>query len=135
LQHVADLDIESILSLATRAHAALLTRQQTAAALTASRSLISGQAPPTLVENTDASSTRPLALHIPLPSKQRTANLIVSVSSLTGLLEVEDDGAKYLVEQNGTDDRAQRARMTTSSVNEGRTRLLDDVGRLMAAVS
>lgn len=134
-QSLAHLDIEDVLLSATRYHASLLTRQQTASIMATPPSLIAGRMPPMLVESDISTSARPLSLRIPLPSRLRDSNLIVGVSSITGLIEIEDDGARLTGGANGLDDRTLRARMTTNNVNEGKSRLLEDISRLIAAVS
>ena len=109
-----------MLDTATRNHAAYLTRIQTAPLSGAPRIALFDLNPPTLIETNIP--TRPLGLRIPLPSHR----LLVAVSSITGLIEIEDDGSS---------ERAERARLATAAVNEQKTRLVDEVGRLMTAVS
>ncbi|ORY27374.1 hypothetical protein BCR39DRAFT_589263 [Naematelia encephala] len=124
------LSIENILNLASRTHASLLTRHHTAALLAAPRIALFPADPPQLVETDN--TTRPLALRIPLPSRQRQAHLLIGVSSLTGLIEIEDSGS---TDSSATspEDRGGRAKLATVSANE-RGRLMEDVGRLLVAV-
>jgi mediator of RNA polymerase II transcription subunit 14 len=81
--------------------------------------------PPSLL----ASERRPLSLHIPLPSRaaSKRLSLIIGVSALTGLMEIEDEG-------HG-EGREGRAKLVERSVNLEGGRLGDDIGRLMKAVS
>jgi len=105
---------------ATNAHASHSTRARTASLVGAPRVALFAFNPPNLVE-ADTISTRTLALRIPLPSH----HLLVGVSSLTGLIEIEDDGSP---------ERAARAKLATTAVNEQKSRLVDDVGKLITAV-
>ena len=80
--------------------------------------------------------------------------LLVKVSSLTGLVDITDTGALATLGAGAsgamghaaglkvpgggagdTVDRAKRTALACKSVNDGRTRLGDDTGRLVAAVS
>lgn len=75
-------------------------------------------------------STRPVSLIVPLPSR---GQLSIAVSSISGLLEIEDSIARdsgQVMDNN----RTLRARLTTNSVNEQKTRLADDVSRLVSAI-
>ncbi len=121
LQDPNNQNFEDLLATATRTHASYLTRTQTAPLLNARRIALFALNIPTLVES-DLASDLPLALHIPLPSH----HLAVGISSRTGLVEIEDDGSQ---------DRGARAKLAMTAVNERKSRLLDDVGRLMTAVS
>lgn len=84
---------------------------------------------PTLHE----SDSRPLALYVSIPSRQRRADLIVWVSHHTGLLEIEDEGARLSIGAGG-DERANRTRLATNGVNTGMAKLGDALKRLIIAV-
>ncbi|WWD22838.1 hypothetical protein CI109_107332 [Kwoniella shandongensis] len=122
------LSIEDLLSTATRAHAAHLTRTHTASLLASPRVIQTLLNQPTLRESDDLTLSLPLTLQIPLPSRNRLWSLHIGVSSHNGSIEIEDDGAI------GNEARANRVKLATTSVNEGKSRLVDDVGRLTIAI-
>ncbi|WVQ93944.1 hypothetical protein IAU59_001022 [Kwoniella sp. CBS 9459] len=122
------IDLEDVLVTSTRAHAAHLTRAHTSTLLSSPRFIQTLLNQPTLREAEDLSSTLPLVLHIPLPSHQRVSTLTVGVSSLNGLLEIEDDGS------SGNEGRGAQVRTAAASVNSGKTRLVDEIGRLTIAI-
>ncbi|WVF66324.1 hypothetical protein IAT40_001064 [Kwoniella sp. CBS 6097] len=122
------ISLEDVLLMSTRAHAAHLTRAHTSTLLSSPRFIQTLLNQPTLQEAEDSSSTLPLTLHIPLPSHQRVTTLTVGVSSLNGLLEIEDDGS------SGNEARATQVRTAAASVNSGKTRLVDEIGRLTIAI-
>lgn len=122
------MSMKGIVSMATRAHAAHLARATTTALLTNERLVLDPLNPPRMVESD--SSTRPVSLIVPLPSR---GQLSIAVSSISGLLEIEDSIARdsgQVMENN----RTLRAKLATSSVNEQKTRLADDVYRLVSAI-
>ncbi|WVQ85214.1 hypothetical protein IAT38_007379 [Cryptococcus sp. DSM 104549] len=121
------LSLEDLLITSTRAHAAHLTRVHTTALLSNPRLTPALLNNPSLQESSDP-STRPLTLHIPLPSRYQLANLFVGVSPYSGLLEIEDEGAK------GNEARGQRVKMSMAGVNEGTTKPAEAVWRLTIAV-
>ena len=121
----SNLSFKDILQTATRAHAAHLTRLLTQPLLGSPRIALFPLNLPSMDERD--SEDKPLCLRIPLPTRQKSSALTVAISSLTGLIEVEDEGA--------TDIRVGRAKITSSNVNENRSRLLEDLGRLITAVS
>ncbi|KAK8844610.1 hypothetical protein IAR55_006457 [Kwoniella newhampshirensis] len=122
------LSLEDILSTSTKAHAAHLTRVHTAALLSSPRFVQTLLNQPDLRESDDPMSYLPLTLQIPLPSRHRLSSLLIGVSSQNGSIEIEDDGAV------GNAARAARVKVVMASVNEGKSRLVDDVGRLTIAV-
>jgi hypothetical protein len=124
-QDPTGLSFGDMLRTATRAHAAHLTRSHATPLLASPRITLFPLKLPTITER-DAEYT-PLSLRIPLPSRQKASALVVSVSALTGMIEIEDQGS--------TDARAGRARIASNSVNDNVARLLDDLGRLITAVS
>jgi mediator of RNA polymerase II transcription subunit 14 len=134
-QDPSNIGIEDILVAATRIHAAHLTKAKTAALLTASRLSLFPLNPPALQSSSDLSRP-PLALHIPLPSRHRASDLVINVSSKTGLVDISDTGAnaKFGNLEGNETGRAGRVRLACASVNEGKTRLPDDIGRLIIAV-
>jgi hypothetical protein len=79
------------------------------------------------------SEARPLALHISIPSRQRRTQILVWVSPVTGLLEIEDEGAR-LGAGSGGEERVNRARLATNGVNTGMTKLGEALKRLIIAV-
>lgn len=112
---------------ASRSHAMHLTTSRTATLLASSRiSLLCGQMPALLANGDDAPV--PLALSIPLPSRQRPVALSIGVSALTGLVEVKDGGATE------GDARSARVKSATTTINE-KGRLTEEVGTLLAVVS
>ncbi|KAI9633134.1 mediator complex subunit MED14-domain-containing protein [Dioszegia hungarica] len=126
----SQLSIADILTEATREHAVHLTRSHCAPLLTSARIGIFPNNPPTLVDTHAETSTRPLSMRVPLPGRQRSTAILVGISALTGLIEIEDEGAVPI----GMEDRGKRAKMACGSVNEGKTRLGDDIGRLITAI-
>lgn len=110
---------------ATRAHAAHLTRHHTAQLMSFSTPMIKC--------SLQESETRPLALHVSLPARQRRNDLIVWVPPHTGLLDIEDEGAK-LSTGSGSEERANRTRLATNGVNTGMAKLGDALKRLIIAV-
>ncbi|RSH89438.1 mediator complex subunit [Saitozyma podzolica] len=123
------LSIDDMITASTRIHAAHLTRSLAAPLLASPRIAIFPSSPPSLVESD--SSARPVTLQVPLPSRTKSVSLLVGVSARAGLIEIEDEGAR---EGAASEERRMRVRMTMASVNEGRTRIADDVGRLMIAI-
>jgi mediator of RNA polymerase II transcription subunit 14 len=122
----SSLSVEDILSLATHDHAAHLTRHYAGP-------LIANRTP--LIEPTlETTDSRPLVLRIPIPSQKRPVALKVSVSPFSGLLEIEDEGAKFSAGFGG-EERGVRTRLTTQSVNSGATPLSEALRRLVMAVS
>ncbi|KAL0240364.1 hypothetical protein I308_106615 [Cryptococcus tetragattii IND107] len=121
------LSAEDLLHVCTRTHASHLTRSHGTSLLTSPRFLNASSVQPSLEESTDP-STRPLTLRVPLPSRYAVSHLLIGVSPFSGLLEVEDEGAK------GNDARAERVAMSMKSVNEGKTKLVDDITRLTTAI-
>ncbi|KIR37685.1 hypothetical protein I307_06071 [Cryptococcus deuterogattii 99/473] len=121
------LSAEDLLHVCTRTHASHLTRSHGTSLLTSPRFLNASSVQPSLQESTDPSA-RPLTLRVPLPSRYAVSHLLIGVSPFSGLLEVEDEGAK------GNDARAERATMSMKSVNEGKTKLVDDITRLTTAI-
>ena len=112
---------------ATRSHASLRTRDIIAPVLTSTR--FANAIPPVAVEDDEQGrSARPTSLHVPIPTQTRS-EIRIGVSAITGLLELEDTGAKP-----GT-DRADRAQTIAKAFNDGRTRLVEDISRLLTAVS
>ncbi|BEI89208.1 uncharacterized protein CcaverHIS019_0205700 [Cutaneotrichosporon cavernicola] len=125
----SSLSMKGIVTTATRAHAAHLSRVNTALLLTNERLILDPHNPPRM-EESESSSTRPVCLIVPLPSR---GQLSVSVSSISGLLEIEDSIARdngQVMENN----RTLRAKLATNSSNEQKTRLADDVYRLVSAI-
>jgi mediator of RNA polymerase II transcription subunit 14 len=116
-----------ILTTATRTHAAHLTRLISTPLLSSARLAVLPLTPPYLDESSADNDEVPLALRIPLPSKQRPTALVVGISALTGLINIEDEGA--------TEARTARALMACAAINDQRSRLQDDLGRLIVAVS
>ncbi|ODO09076.1 hypothetical protein I350_02675 [Cryptococcus amylolentus CBS 6273] len=120
------LTVEDLLSVATRTHAAHLTRAYTVPLYSSARLIVA--APPFFDSSTD-STERPLTFLIPLPSRQTQSrsNLGIGVSSFTGLLEIVDEGA-------GLDGaRKDRARTSSNNVNDNKSSLSDEVWRLSVA--
>nr|XP_019048596.1 hypothetical protein I302_02368 [Kwoniella bestiolae CBS 10118]OCF27526.1 hypothetical protein I302_02368 [Kwoniella bestiolae CBS 10118] len=124
----ASLDMENLLMTSARAHAAHLTRVQASSLISSPKFILSLLNSPTLQESEDQNSPRPLTLRIPLPSRQRISSLLIGVSAYNGYIEIEDDGSI------GNEGRANRVEMATKSINDGKTRLVDDIGRLTVAV-
>jgi mediator of RNA polymerase II transcription subunit 14 len=120
----SSLSIDDILSLATRDHAAHLTRHY-------ATPLIANRTP--LIEPTlETTDSRPLVVRVPIPAQKRNVGLKVSVSPFTGLLEIEDEGAKFSAA--GGDERGNRTRLATNGVNTGMTPLGEALRRLVMAV-
>lgn len=155
-QNSNELSIADILTTATGNHASHLTQHHCNPLLNIPRLRIFPTDPPTLVPSLSESVTRPLSLRVPLPSGQKSTSLLVGISSLTGLVEIEDEGAMASFEGpvqgipvaglvggitgigslgKGMEDRGKRAKMASGSVNDGKTKLGDDIGRLITAVS
>jgi mediator of RNA polymerase II transcription subunit 14 len=130
IQDPNGLNIEDIVITATRTHAVHLTQTLAAPLLASSRIALLPKSPPSLVGS--ESIDRPISLHMPLPSRTKSASLVVGISARTGLVEMEDEGAKEGV---GSEERRVRVRMVLAGVNEGRTRIMEEIGRLMVAVS
>ncbi|KAK4683698.1 mediator of RNA polymerase II transcription subunit 14, partial [Tremellales sp. Uapishka_1] len=122
------IDLEDILLVVTRTHASHLTRLTTSVLLSTSRVTLFPLNPPSLQESPSSSSFQPLSLHVPLPSQTRSSNLVISVSALTGWIQIDD------LEGKGG-EREKRADMASRNINELKGRLGDDIGRLMTAVS
>jgi mediator of RNA polymerase II transcription subunit 14 len=121
----SSLSIYDILSLATRDHAAHLTRHY-ATPLIANRT-------PLIEPMLETTDSRPLIVRVPIPAQKRNIGLKVSVSPFTGLLEIEDEGAKFSAA--GGDERGNRTRLATNGVNTGMTPLGEALRRLVMAVS
>jgi len=113
-----------MLQIATTTHAAHLTRLHTSPLLASPRIALFPLNLPSIIERD--STVTPLSLQIPLPSRQKSSALVVSVSALTGLIEIEDEGA--------TESRMGRARLASAAVNDQKANLLNDLGRLITAV-
>lgn len=111
---------------ATRLHAVHLTTSRTAGLRASPRISLLTTRLPDLQSNGDTASV-PLALNIPLPSRQRAVDLSVGVSALTGLVEVKDGGA------GEGDARSARAKSTAAVINE-KGRLPEEIGALLAVV-
>ncbi|TXT06056.1 hypothetical protein VHUM_03529 [Vanrija humicola] len=127
----SNLSMKDILTTATRTHAKLLSEVTTAPLLGLQRLTLNPQNPPRIVESD--SPTRPLALVVPLSEQHGNAHFTVSVSATTGLIEIEDTSTKdngQVLENN----RSLRAKLATASVNDHKTRLADDLHRLLSAV-
>ncbi|OCF71301.1 hypothetical protein I204_07928 [Kwoniella mangroviensis CBS 8886] len=124
----ASLDMENLLMSSARAHAAHLTRVQASSLISSPKFILSLLNSPSLQESEDQTSSRPLTLRIPLPSRQRISSLLIGVSAYNGYIEIEDDGSI------GDEARANRVELATKSINDGKTRLVDDIGRLTVAV-
>ncbi|CAK9786479.1 hypothetical protein CC85DRAFT_270293 [Cutaneotrichosporon oleaginosum] len=125
----SSLSMKGIVTAATRAHAAHLSRVNTTPLLTNERLILDPLNPPRM-EESESSSTRPVSLVVPLPSR---GQLSIAVSSISGLLEIEDSIARdngQVMENN----RTLRAKLATNSSNEQKTRLADDVYRLVSAI-
>jgi mediator of RNA polymerase II transcription subunit 14 len=120
------LSIDDILSPATRDHAAHLTRHY-AAPLIANRN-------PLIEPTLTTTGSRPLVIHVPVPCQKRKVGLNVSVSPTTGLLEIEDEGAKFSVVTGG-EERGSRTRQATLVVNSSPAHLGDALKKLVIAVS
>lgn len=121
----SSLSIDDILSLATRDHSAHLTRHY-------ATPLIANRTP--LIEPTlETTEARPLVVRVPIPAQKRDVCLKVSVSPFTGLLEIEDEGAKFSA--SGGDERGNRTRQATNVVNSGVSPLGEALRRLIMAVS
>lgn len=91
-------------------------------------------ATPLISPSLQESETRPLALHISIPSRQRRTQILVWVSPVTGLLEIEDEGARLGIGSGG-EERSNRARLATNGVNSGLAKLGEALKRLIIAVS
>lgn len=124
-QESGRLDFASILYTATRTHAAHLTRFFTTPLLSSPRLALFPLNLPSVVERDE--DTTPVSFRIPLPSRQKQSALVVSVSSMTGLVEIEDESAN--------ESRASRARLASVEANKPPGRLLDSLVRLITAVS
>ncbi|WWC85678.1 uncharacterized protein L201_000544 [Kwoniella dendrophila CBS 6074] len=122
------LDMENILMTSARAHAAHLTRVQASSLISSPKFILSLLNQPTLQESDDPTSPRPLILRVPLPSRQKISSLLIGVSAYNGYIEIDDDGC------TGNEARSTRVEMATKSINDGKTRLVDDIGRLTVAV-
>jgi mediator of RNA polymerase II transcription subunit 14 len=121
----AAISVEDILLPITRDHAAHLTRHHATPLINNRTPLIE----PELV----TTDTRPLVVRIPIPSQKRDIALKVSVSPITGILDIEDEGAKFSASSGG-DERAIRTRQATHGVNTGTAQLGDALRRLVIAV-
>ena len=123
----ANLSLENLLNPVIQFHASHLLRLQVAS-LNSTRIALFPLNPPSLVSlpAEPIGGEGELSYRIPLPSKHKPVALRITISRYTGLLEISDDA--------GTEARALRARMATSSVNEGKSRLQDDLVRLIQAV-
>nr|XP_019014394.1 uncharacterized protein I206_00476 [Kwoniella pini CBS 10737]OCF53175.1 hypothetical protein I206_00476 [Kwoniella pini CBS 10737] len=124
----ASLDMENLIMTSARAHAAHLTRVQASALISSPKFILSLLNQPTLQESEDPTSSCPLTLRIPIPSRQNVSSLIIGVSAYNGHIEIEDDGSI------GNEVRAERVELAMKSINDGKTRLVDDIGRLTVAV-
>ncbi|KAL1409660.1 mediator complex subunit [Vanrija albida] len=126
-----NLSMKEILTTATRSHARHLSEATITPLLGVHRLTLNPQNPPRIVESD--SPTRPLALVVPLSEQHGNAHFTVAVSATTGLIEIEDTSTKdngQVLENN----RSLRAKLATASVNDQKTRLADDLHRLLSAV-
>ncbi|WVQ74051.1 hypothetical protein IAR50_003633 [Cryptococcus sp. DSM 104548] len=121
------LDVEDLLSAASRTHAAHLTRAHTVPLYSSPRLIVA--APPFFDSSSDLTE-RPLTFLIPLPSRRTHArsNLGIGVSASTGLFEIVDEGAGF----DGA--RKSRAKTSTKNVNDKKSSLSDEVWQLSVAV-
>nr|XP_018266491.1 uncharacterized protein I303_00466 [Kwoniella dejecticola CBS 10117]OBR88649.1 hypothetical protein I303_00466 [Kwoniella dejecticola CBS 10117] len=124
----ASLDMETLILTSARAHAAHLTRVQASSLVSSPKFILSLLNQPTLQETEDPDSSCPLTLRIPLPSRLNVSSLLIGVSAYSGYVEIEDDGSI------GNEARANRVELATKSINDGKTRLVDDIGRLTVAI-
>jgi hypothetical protein len=120
------LSIEDVLLPATRSHAAHLVQIHAAPLIANSTRLMS----PTL----ESKPMRPITLYVRVPARRRQMDLSVSVSHITGRIEIEDEGAKFSAGSGG-DERTNRTRQATYGVNAGSTLLGEALRRLVIAVS
>jgi len=123
-----NLSVEAIVDTASRIHAVYSTNAIASTILSAPRFNLLPGSPSTL--ETTGDTARPLMLIIPLPSKP-ISTLNLWVSPLTGLVEIEDSG----LDESSTDDRAGRLKLATAGINDGRSKVTDDLTKLIVAVS
>lgn len=129
-QDPTSLSMKDILGTVTKAHASFLARSTFSPLLANPRLALDPLNLPRLVESDSAS--RPVQLIIPLPPAQGDAHFTVSVSATTGLIEIEDsmkDSGQVLENK-----RLLQTKLATASVNDQKTRLADDLHRLITAV-
>lgn len=122
--------MKDLLQTATRAHASFLARSTFSPLLSNPRLALDPLNLPKLIESD--STSRPVQLIIPLPPAQGDAHFTVSVSATTGLIEIEDsmkDSGQVLENK-----RLLQTKLATASVNDQKTRLADDLHRLLTAV-
>ncbi|EKD02252.1 hypothetical protein A1Q2_03399 [Trichosporon asahii var. asahii CBS 8904] len=124
------LSMKEILGTATRAHASFIARSTFSPLLANPRLALDPLNLPKLIES--ESAARPVQFIIPLPPAQGAAHFTVSVSATTGLIEIEDsmkDSGQVLENK-----RLLQTKLATASVNDQKTRLADDLHRLITAV-
>ena len=121
MQGLADLSFKSILEAAARSHAANLLIHHVQPIVNSSRLTIFPLNPPKFTDTNTG-----LTFRVPLPSKQKDIAIVSAVSTLTGLIEITDEG--------GTETRTTRARIATTNINESKSKILDDIARLISAV-
>lgn len=129
--NASSLSAKALLTTATRAHATHLARATMTPLLANPRLLLDPLNPPRLEESESAS--RPLSLIVPLPAQHGGAHFAVAVSATSGLIEIKDTNGKdrdQILESN----RTLRAKLATASVNDQKTRLGEDLYRLVSAV-
>lgn len=129
-QDSAGLSMKEILGTATKAHASFIARSTFSPLLANPRLALDPLNLPKLVES--ESAARPVQFVIPLPPAQGEAHFTVSVSATTGLIEIEDsmkDSGQVLENK-----RLLQTKLATASVNDQKTRLADDLQRLITAV-
>ncbi|EIW73135.1 hypothetical protein TREMEDRAFT_37169 [Tremella mesenterica DSM 1558] len=123
----ANLDVEDIIGEITRRHASAKSRHIVTPILAIPR-VASLTPPPVIHENPDTTSARPLVLQVPIPSQQRHS-ISIGVSSITGMVEVQDSGAKR------GDARSARVNEVTVGANNGKGKLGPDLIRLIIALA
>lgn len=122
--------MKEILGTATKAHASFIARSTFSPLLANPRLALDPLNLPKLIES--ESAARPVQFIIPLPPAQGEAHFTVSVSATTGLIEIEDsmkDSGQVLENK-----RLLQTKLATASVNDQKTRLADDLHRLITAV-
>lgn len=126
----ASLSVRDIMTTATRTHASYLARVTTLPLLGNAKLTLDPENPPRMHES--QSDARPVQLIVPLPIKNGTAHFVISVAPMTGLIDIEDSAARDSG-QVTENIRTLRAKLATDSVNEQKTRLADDLWRLISA--
>jgi len=125
--------LEELLQIATQDHAVHLTRAITTPLILSPRIALFPLNPPSL-RLTDELET-PMSLVVPLPTRQRDASLMVSVSALTGHLVIAESRLTRDVGLAQSTERSDRTKAAVSAVNEHKSRLMDEVAKLISAVS